>query len=113
MERTQENKATPQNASTSYWWFLTPEQGAEIFGNKYETLYNSVPPDLESVYRKIIRSIYGDTDAEFQLDEMIIDKAIHKLKSEKLDEDKGLYSNLVINSPTSWKLLLKALMNVW
>ena len=83
---------------------------AEHFGNKYETLYNSVPSDLESVKREISCSIHSDSDAEFQLDEIIINKAIQKLKSEKLDGDKGLCSNIVINSPTSWKLLLKALI---
>ena len=57
-----------------------PEQVAEHFGNKYETLYNSVPSDLESVKREISRSIHGDSDAEIQLDEIIIDKAIKKLK---------------------------------
>ena len=90
--------------------FSQPEQMAEHFGNNNEIFYNSVPSDLESVKHKISCSIYGDSDAEFQLDEVIIDKAIHKLKSEKLHGDKGLCSNLIINSPTSWKLLLKALI---
>ena len=90
--------------------FSQPEQVAEHFDDKYETHYNSVPSGLESVKRKISRSIYGDSDAEFQLDEVIIDKAIHKLKSEKVDGDKSLSSNRVINSPTSWKLFLNALI---
>ena len=51
---------------------------AEHFGNKYETLYNSVPSDLESVKREISHPIHGD--AEIQLDEIISDKAIKKLK---------------------------------
>ena len=51
-----------------------------------------------------------DLVAEFQLDERIIHKAIQKLKSEKLDGDKGLCSHLVINAPTSWRLVLKSLI---
>ena len=51
-----------------------------------------------------------DLAAEFQLDERIISKAIQKLKSEKLDGDKGLCSNLVINASTSWSLVLKSLV---
>ena len=69
-----------------------------------------MPSDLESLKREISRSIHGDSDAEFQLDGIIIDKAIQKLKSENLDGDKGRCSNLVINSPTSWRLWLKALI---
>ena len=48
-----------------------------------------------------------DLAAEFQLDERIIHKAIRKSKSEKLE---GLCSNLVINAPTSWRLVLKSLI---
>ena len=47
---------------------------------------------------------------EFQLDERIIHKAIQKLKLEKLDGEKGLCSYLVINAPTSWRLVLKSLI---
>ena len=98
MERTQKitshNKTRPPHIDG----LSHPEQVAEHFGNKYETLYNCVLSDLESVKREISRSIHGDSDAEFQLDEIIIDKAIQELKSEKLDGDKGLCSNRVIKS---------------
>ena len=90
--------------------FSRPELVAEHFGHKYETLYNSVPSNLASVKQKINNLMSEDLAAEFQLDERIIHTAIQKLKSEKLDGDKGLCSNLVINAPTSWRLVLKSLI---
>ena len=49
--------------------------------------------------------MFEDLAAEFQLDERIIHKALQKLKSEILDGDKGLCSDLVINAPTLWRLV--------
>ena len=83
---------------------------AQHFGNKYNSLYNSIPVDLSGIYMKVNKSVLSDPLDDYTLCLDVVNKAVSKLKTEKQDGDKGLWSNLVINAPISWKNMLKALI---
>ena len=83
---------------------------AQHFGNKYNSLYNSIPVDLSGIYMKVNKSVLSDPLDDYTLCLDVVNKAVSKLKTEKQDGDKGLWSNLVINAPVSWKNMLKALI---
>ena len=50
-------------------------------------------------------------DDVFQVSRDVIDNAISKLKNDKSDGDKGLWFNLVINTPSSWRDILGCLIS--
>ena len=59
---------------------------------------------------KVNKSVLSDPLDDYTLCLDVVNKAVSKLKTEKQDGDKGLWSNLVINAPISWKNMLKALI---
>ena len=86
------------------------ENIAALFADKYNELYNSVPSDIYDIIQHINENIENDSEDDYSVRLDIIDKAISKLKSEKSDGDKGLWSNLVINAPLCWKMILAKLL---
>ena len=83
----------------------------DIFMNKYKSLYNSVPSDMNCILTCVNDNIHEDSDTDYVVDISVVEKALDKIKSDKSDGDKGLFSNLVINSPDCWKLLLSRLFS--
>ena len=83
---------------------------ARLFANKYKELYNSVPSDIYDIIQHVNQNIQHDSDSDFVISYDITEKAINKLKLNKSDGDKGLWSNLVINAPSCWKTLLSKLL---
>ena len=76
----------------------------QIFADKYEMLYNSLPSDCNHVQSKAQSYIEFSEPCHFHLDHVI--KAINKLKPQKGDGDHGLTSDMVIKSSELWKELL-------
>ena len=75
----------------------------KLFCTKYKHLYNSVPSvnsDIESRINHLIESNKKFEYVNIKLETVF--KAIAKLKMNKHDGDKGLYSNMVINAPELW-----------
>ena len=66
--------------------------------------------DLSGIYMKVNKSVLSDPLDDYTLCLDVVNKAVSKLKTEKQDGGKGLWSNLVINAPVSWKNMLKALI---
>ena len=83
---------------------------AQHFGNKYNSLYNSIPVDLSELYTKVDKSVLSDPLDDYTLCLNVVNKTVSKLKAEKQDGNKGLWSNLVTNTPIFWKNMLKALI---
>jgi len=84
----------------------------KLFCTKYKHLYNSVPSvnsDIESRINNLIESNKKYEYVNIKLDTVF--KAIAKLKMNKHDGDKGLYSNMVINAPELWVMLLCEVIN--
>ena len=79
---------------------------ADMFRDKYQILFNSVPSDTSHVYDFLNEAVRRDDAGDYDITTGIIDKAISRLKSEKNDGDKGLWSNLVIHSTPEWRYLL-------
>ena len=83
-----------------------------LFFTKYKHLYNSVPSvnsDIESRIDKLIDCNKNNEYVDIKLETVL--KAIAKLKPNKTDGDKGLYSNMVINAPELWVMLLCEVIN--
>ena len=79
---------------------------ADMFRDKYQILFNSVPSDTSHVYDFLNEAVRRDDAGDYDITTGIIDKAISRLKSEKNDGDKGLWLNLVIHSTPEWRYLL-------
>ena len=83
---------------------------AKLFADKYNELYNSVPSDISDIVNHIDVNIDSDCETDYFVTHDILEQAIGKLKLDKSDGDKGLYSNLVINAPLCWKNILAKLL---
>jgi len=75
---------------------------ADVFKEKHERLYNSVPSDetvIEDIKHDIVKELesYNGDDQVVRVED--ISKAISKLKQNKADGDRGLISNHVIFAP--------------
>ncbi len=81
------------------------EEIVNLFGEKYKTLFNSVPSDsdelsvLKARIRNSIVTSAANNDHVVHCDE--VQKAARKLKPGKADGDKGLYSNHIKMGPVS------------
>ena len=84
---------------------------ASLFSNKYKDLYNSVPSNIADIIGHVNDNICLDKNTDFVISYDILEEAICKLKINKSDGDKGLWSNLVINAPLTWKMMLSNLLS--
>ena len=66
--------------------------------------------DLSELYTKVDKSVLSDPLDDYTLRLNVVNKTVSKLKAEKQDGNKGLWSNLVTNAPVFWKNMLKALI---
>ena len=87
---------------------------ASIFGNKYKTLYNSVPTSQEELNK--IRNDIQDELSDNNYDEVNVTisdvgKALSKLNTKKRDGTKGTYSDHFINCSEKMKLLITKMIN--
>ncbi len=78
------------------------EKISQLFSNKYEQLYNSVPCDsnvFEKIKRNINERVLNERDASYCVcvEEVVND--VKHLKSGKLSGEKGLNSDHLINAP--------------
>ena len=74
----------------------------EIFGKKYESLYNSVPSDadyLDSLRQDVLQDSHMSVSADFSVDADLIMDLVKHLKLEKRDGHRGLWSNHIAYSP--------------
>ena len=90
---------------------------ANVFREKYEELYNSVPSDtsaMGSIKDQICTQLQNKRDHDFciTIDEIV--KAVNTLKHEKTDGDKGFMSNhLLYASNVYFKYLAKLLSSMY
>ena len=80
---------------------------ADMFRDKYQILFNSVPSDTSHIYDFLNEAVRRDDAGDYDITTGIIDKAISRLKSEKNDGDKGLWSNLVIHFDTRMEIFIE------
>ncbi len=87
---------------------------AEVFANKMESLYHSVPTDpteirnIKQIIQKLIQN--EDSISECKLNFRDIDCAIMKLNKKKGDCNYGFYSDHIILSTDKFKTLISMLM---
>ncbi len=92
-----------------------PEAIANVFANKFEDLYQSVPTDadelndISSMIKEHIVNEDSIVQCDFSVDD--IDKAIKKLNRGKSDGDIGLYSDHIIMCTYRFKVLLTKFIN--
>ena len=84
--------------------YTEPEAIAQLFADKYENLYNSVPSDAESITDikcdvNVLIETYGFSDGI--IDTEFLMKAVKKLKMKKSDGNKRLWSNHIIKAHES------------
>ena len=86
---------------------------ADKFADKYEELYNSVPPDqqhMDEISNQIQRQCLTCSEDDSTVKPSDIDKAIQHLKANKGDGDKGLMSNHLQYSSATFREWLSKLM---
>ena len=104
-----------QTVSNEIEGATNPESIAEVFANKFEALYQSVPTDvneLESIKTRIKGLLINENsldDCNINVND--IQKAIKMLNKQKSDGDKGFYSDHVILSTHKFMVLLMLLVN--
>lgn len=103
------SKVCPPNIDGS----TDPKEINNIFKSKYETLYNSAASNLDTIY-KFIDCELNDGSRYFinesNVSRDLIDQAIHHLKRDKSDGDKGVWSTLVVETPASWRSVVAKLI---
>ncbi len=90
-----------------------PKDKAELFTDKYSTLYNLVPSDKEelfSIKKKIKEELLLYKDSEHIITVYEVRKAISKLCEDKSDGDGELWSNHVIYAPESLSIHISMLL---
>ncbi len=89
-----------------------PKDIAELFTDKYSTLYNSVPSDEEKLcsIKKKIKELLQYKDSEHFITVHEVRKAISKLREDKSDGDRELWSNHVIYAPESLSIHISMLL---
>jgi len=86
-----------------------PKQIAEMLGNKYKVLYNSVPPDKDFMMElddTMTSQMKNEDNSMYCFSTHDIEKAIQKIKDGKNDGDVGFVSNYVTHSSGQWRELL-------
>jgi hypothetical protein len=93
-----------------------PEGIAEVFADKFDTLYQSVPTTAEELndIRYILHDniVHEKSLNECNISVNDVDCAIKKLNKRKGDGGKGFYSDHIIMSTHRFKTLLTMLINV-
>ncbi len=93
----------------------SPAQIADVFANKYDALYKSVPTDeheLNDIREKLDNLIYDEPSlTECNVNLKDVESAIKKLHKGKGDGNDGFYSDHVILSTNKFKVLVAMLMN--
>ena len=94
------------------------EKICDLFKNKFETLYQSVPYDqgnmysIESEINNRIKQLNAKGDLKHDLINYLdVKKAITKIKKGKSDGFEGLYSDSLINGPDSLYVIIALVFN--
>ncbi len=91
------------------------EEIAEIFADKYESLYQCVPTDsteIDSIKNEIKNIIINeDSVNEYNVSFRDIDLAIKKLNKRKGDGNHGFYSDNIIVSTNKFETIIVMLIN--
>jgi len=86
---------------------------AQIFANKYEALFNSVPPDegqMASIGHQVDALLQNISNEDVSVSEEEVAVAIKRLKANKHDGRQAMWSNFILWAPRSMVIRLSSLI---